>query len=68
MVYIILVLILKEVDLDAWVKQPVHDKLVDELDAYRSKGFWEAARTQNAAANWKAIAYDRIQATSFTKK
>ncbi len=57
-----------ESKLDAWVKQPVHDKLVEQLDTYRSKSFWEAARTQNEAANWKAIAYDRIQSPGSSPK
>ena len=55
-----------EEQLDTWVKHPVHDELVDELDPYRSKDFWEAARTQKKMANWETMDYEPIQVTSLT--
>ena len=50
--------------LEAWIKEPVHDKLVDELDAYRSRNIWHAARTQDPEADWKTLPYQEICAKS----
>lgn len=50
------------VKLEAWISEPVHDDLVNELDQYRSRDYWEAARTEDKNADWRKIKYDEIKA------
>jgi antibiotic biosynthesis monooxygenase (ABM) superfamily enzyme len=49
-------------ELEAWLKFPEHDKLVNELDDYRSRPYWFACRTENDKADWKKLDYDEIEA------
>ncbi len=48
--------------LEAWIQEPVHDKLVNELDLYRNKDIWHAARTEDPHANWEMLKYREIPA------
>lgn len=36
-----------EASLDAWIAVDIHDDLVNALDPYRSRDYWEAARVEN---------------------
>ncbi len=63
MVYI-LVKFSSDEQLDTWVKQKIHDDLVDELDFYRTVDYWHAARTTEANADLKNIHYNTIKATN----
>lgn len=36
---------------DAWVAHPEHDGLVNALDAYRGRTYWEVVRTTDEAAD-----------------
>lgn len=47
--------------LEAWFGEPVHDELVNELDQYRAKDFWEATRTTDPDANWRELDYEKIE-------
>ena len=46
--------------LEAWVDEPVHDQLINELDAYRAKPYWEVARAENASSQWDQLSYEKI--------
>ena len=46
--------------LEAWIQEPVHGKLVDELDAFRNRNIWHVARTEDPHANWKTLKYREI--------
>ena len=49
-------------NLEAWVNDPIHDQLVNELDLYRAKPYWEACRTTDENLSWQQATYDIIQA------
>lgn len=46
---------------DAWVEIPIHDVLLKELDAYRSRDYFEAARTED-----EQVAPSSLEWTSYT--
>lgn len=48
--------------LEAWVNDPVHDQLVNDLDRYRSRPYWEACRTTDENLCWTEATYDIIDA------
>ncbi len=48
--------------LEAWVNDPVHDQLVNDLDCYRSRCYWQACRTTDENLCWTEATYDVIDA------
>lgn len=46
--------------LEAWIKNPFHDEMIDELDQYRSVNYWEAARTNDPTADWQELDYKKF--------
>ena len=50
--------------LDAWCAVEVHDDLVDALDPYRFRNYWEAARTEDESADPATLEWQRIEVKS----
>ena len=48
--------------LEAWVNDPVHNQLVNDLDPYRARPYWEACRTTDENLCWTEANYDVIDA------
>lgn len=49
--------------LNAWVEVPVHDELLDELDAYRSRDYWQVVQTDNVQADPSSLEWESIKVT-----
>ncbi|MAZ77689.1 MAG: hypothetical protein CMF39_03330 [Legionellaceae bacterium] len=52
-----------DVTLQAWAEKPEHD-VVDLLDPYRVKAYWEAAKTENASKDSAELDWVRVDAKS----
>jgi hypothetical protein len=46
--------------LDRWVEYPSHDELVDALDPYRNRSYWEVAVTENKHADPSTLEWEQI--------
>lgn len=47
--------------LDDWIAHPRHDELVDALDPYRSRSYWEAVRTNDPALDPASLEWMTIE-------
>lgn len=47
--------------LDRWIVVPIHNALIDELDSYRSRAYWEAASTEHSDADPAQVDWEIIQ-------
>ena len=50
-----------EKTLNDWIAVPIHDDLIKALDAYRSRDFWEAAKTDNDHAEPSTLEWTIIK-------
>ena len=44
-----------------WLAVPDHDQLVDDLDRFRSRGYWEAVRADDKDANLSQLKWEIIK-------
>jgi hypothetical protein len=49
------------VTFEAWLAHPSHDRLVDDLDDYRDRDYWEAVRTDNEQAKVSQLQWMKIK-------
>ncbi len=49
--------------IENWIAHPEHDNVVNALDTYRSRNYWEAARTEDQSQDRNGIEWARIEAT-----
>ena len=47
--------------LDAWVAVDVHEDLVNALDPYRSRDYWEVVKTEDENADSKNLEWEKIK-------
>jgi hypothetical protein len=50
--------------LDKWVAHPFHDKLIEGLDIYRSRDYWEATCTEEKSIDPSSLKWDVIKPKS----
>lgn len=51
-----------EATLNAWAELPIHDEFVTDLDAYRSRDYWEAVLTEDTLLDSTQLEWVRIKA------
>jgi hypothetical protein len=47
--------------LNDWVEDPHHDRLINELDPYRSRNYWEAVATEDTQKDPSQLTWDVIK-------
>ena len=57
----IIVKFANEATLEDWVKHPAHDPFVNNLDQYRSRNYWEVARTKNEEVIFSELNWEKIK-------
>lgn len=50
--------------LDRWIAVPLHDALIEELDPYRSRDYWEAAGTDDETADPSKLEWENVTLNS----
>ena len=50
--------------LAAWVELPSHDEIINELDGYRSRKYWEAASTEDENIDPSNLEWETIKVSS----
>lgn len=50
-----------ETTFDAWIAHPSHGSLIDALDSYRDRDYWEFARTNNPMTDPSHLEWTRIE-------
>lgn len=58
----IILMFADENSVDIWAEQPGHDDLIDALDSYRSRNYWEVATSKHESTEYSKLEWQEIPA------